>query len=154
VCERWNGFTNFLNDILASIGERPPGRLLDRIDNNGNYEPGNVRWLPPGESNKNRRPLKAYRNSLSGIKGVRQRHGRWQAQIGRDGRTYPLGTFDTPEEAAEAYQAALQTLAAGDSQPLPADLSQRIRAGIDRAKSKGKRLGRPPLDPGLKNLSV
>jgi len=44
VCERWDNFPKFIVDV----GERPsPRHVLDRIDNNGNYEPGNVKWSTP-----------------------------------------------------------------------------------------------------------
>lgn len=55
VCDRWRySFKNFLDDM----GERPtPSHSLDRIDNNGNYEPGNVRWATPKEQSANKGKL-------------------------------------------------------------------------------------------------
>lgn len=43
MCSEWfNSFEAF----SAGVGERPPGMTLDRTNNDGNYEPGNVRWVP------------------------------------------------------------------------------------------------------------
>jgi hypothetical protein len=55
VCERWRDFCNF----LADMGERPAGLTLDRINNDGNYEPGNCRWTTYAEQNRNQRPRRS-----------------------------------------------------------------------------------------------
>jgi hypothetical protein len=53
VCDRWRAsYTEFLSDV----GRAPtPKHSLDRINNNGNYEPGNVKWSTPKQQAANRR---------------------------------------------------------------------------------------------------
>lgn len=59
ICQRWlDNFQNFFDDM----GPRPTSKhSIDRIDNDGNYEPGNCKWSTPSEQNSNQRRSMIYR---------------------------------------------------------------------------------------------
>ncbi|MDP2159282.1 MAG: hypothetical protein Q8K02_02270 [Flavobacterium sp.] len=51
ICKRWDNFVNFYKDM----GSRPKGMMLERIKNDGNYEPNNCKWATRKEQNRNSR---------------------------------------------------------------------------------------------------
>jgi hypothetical protein len=82
VCQRWDDFWAFLEDV----GEPPtPNHTLDRIDPDGDYAPGNVRWATPKEQNRNHR----HGLTASQVQVIKARLGRGEGptEIARD---YPV----------------------------------------------------------------
>lgn len=96
VYDEWIGsFSAF----LLHVGKRPsPSHSIDRINNDGNYEPGNVRWSTVYEQALNQR---LRRTNKSGAVGVRfdQRRGKWIAEARRVGKTVFCREFNSYDEA-------------------------------------------------------
>lgn len=53
VCKAWHDPLAFYDYLENTLGPCPEGYSLDRIDNDGNYEPGNVRWATWSQQNSN-----------------------------------------------------------------------------------------------------
>ena len=80
MCESWRtSFEQFLKDV----GKRPSGTCIDRINNNGNYEPGNVRWVTQRQQMNNTRLSVRVE-----FDGVSKTLAEWAREKGLDYRTF------------------------------------------------------------------
>lgn len=149
VCGRWrgkDGYSNFLSDV----GRRPSARhSLDRFpDNDGNYEPGNVRWATRGEQNRNTR-----QNVWLTIKGVTKCLGDWAAQAkvaretirrriaaGLSGQSLLLPSYDPRVYKPGRKAVPLECLVRGEKHA-SAKLTEDKVKGIRAMKVAGRSLG-------------
>jgi hypothetical protein len=99
VCDEWRASSLAFLRWAASSGY-VTGLQIDRINNDGNYEPSNCRWATRSQNCQNRRKA-----SASKFKGVRRIAGSlqrpWQARVLKK----HVGVYATEEEAARAYDA-------------------------------------------------
>lgn len=77
MCDRWKDFYAFSDDM----GPRPQGTTIERINNDGDYEPGNCRWATTKEQNRNYR-----RNHKLTHNGRTQCITDWADQFGIDAK--------------------------------------------------------------------
>lgn len=96
VCKRWG--KSYLS-FLADVGRRPSSNhSLDRINNDGNYEPKNCRWATRSQQSLNRR--RRLHCGAYFTKGARLKP--WRAMLGKK----YLGCFATKEQAVSAHDTA------------------------------------------------
>lgn len=103
ICDSWlqpngEGLDNFIRDMLPSYKE---GLELDRKDNMGNYSPDNCRWVSNSLNQANKRKKSG---TICKYKGVSlTRSGKYAARVSIKGVNTHIGTYDSEDAAAEAY---------------------------------------------------
>jgi hypothetical protein len=93
VCERWDLFENFLDDM----GPRPEGFTIERVNNDGNYEPSNCCWASRKDQNKNTSaciPVEAFGSKFKTINDASREHGLHRSTV-----KHRISRGLTPEEA-------------------------------------------------------
>lgn len=105
VCERWQSFDLFLEDM----GECPPGHSIERSNNDRGYEPGNCSWVLANDQWRNRRSTKTITHN-----GRTLSHQEWARVLGISAATithrlkagWPVDRVLTPRAKSEPTGAA------------------------------------------------
>jgi len=97
VCEKWKKFDSFLEDMGHYYFD---GAELDRINNDGNYDSINCRWVTRSINCQNKRKKE---NCNSKYRGVKKNWNKWESRIKINGKLIYLGLFNTEKEAAKTY---------------------------------------------------
>lgn len=132
VCFEWTakgGFSRF----MKAMGPKPsPEHSIDRIDNNGDYTPGNCRWAT--------RQTQAYNREIYGVRKIRG--GKFQVRITYNDKSYPIAVFEVERDAArcgERMRTLLTDIA--DDTVKKAWHHQQLEAKIKEARREGHEAG-------------
>ena len=101
VCSEWKDYLKFKEWSLAN--GYADNLTIDRIDNDGNYEPSNCQWITIQEQNvAGKKRIKT--NNSSGVTGVyyRKDTNKWFAGVGKGKKFIRSACFDTKEKAIAA----------------------------------------------------
>jgi hypothetical protein len=103
-------FASF-EEFFAELGPRPQGTELERINNDGHYEPGNVRWATHGEQQVNRRRgLKRQHSSKYPGVSWHKSNSNWRAAATIKGVHHHFGSSDSEYRAAKLYVEGMRGL--------------------------------------------
>ncbi len=107
VCRAWDSFEQFVRDVALLPGYLE-GAQLDRINNDGNYEPGNVRWATCTQQAHNRRLRPSNKSGTSNL-SYRPHYRGWGVYVTIAGDHYHRNFYED-EHAARQYLAELESV--------------------------------------------
>ena len=120
------------------MGDKPEGMSLDRINNDGNYEPSNCRWADATTQSRNTSKSTAIDRGLSFEKSS----GKWSAYIAVNNRTLRIGTFSDIDDAISARKDAENKYWAEGKEPPPRGQMQKNNTTGYVGVAQDKRDGR------------
>lgn len=109
VIKRWEDYLNFKADMYERYQEMAKLHgesevTIDRINNNGNYEPSNTRWATKSEQSLNKRRRKDNTSGYTGV-SLDRTDKRWRATIAIDGKQKNIGSYADIDKAVRVRRA-------------------------------------------------